>query len=308
MKLLLILSVCTFCLSAFAGASFGLDAQDFAVFASEKPLSFDSLLEALAKADVVFIGEEHDHKLGHELELAILKGVYAHNPSLMLSLEMFERDVQPVVDEYLTDQITETHFLQSSRPWPNYKTDYAPLLAFCKENHLPVVAANAPRRYVNIVSRKGQQALLELPKASKAFLPPLPYAMTLPESYARQLNELFSGAHDSASSSSSGQPAPNPAMPSAENMVQAQGLWDATMAYSLLQARRADRHREILQINGSMHSDSGYGIVDRLRKAAPRLKILLVTMRPEAHFPDFPAGKYAGVADFVILTRAESKK
>ena len=49
---------------------------------------------------------------------------------------------------------------QAARPWPNYKTDYAPLIAFCKAQKIPVLASNAPRRYVNIVSRKGQEALL----------------------------------------------------------------------------------------------------------------------------------------------------
>src|SRR3954467_8455063 len=68
-------------------------------------------------------------------------------------MEMFERDVQIVLDEYLSDLITEQHFLASSRPWGNYKTDYRPLVELAKEKHLDVIAANAPRRYVNMVSR-----------------------------------------------------------------------------------------------------------------------------------------------------------
>src|SRR5439155_27112377 len=121
------------------------------------------MLDELTRADVTFVGENHDHKLAHELELTVLKAVHARKTKTALSLEMFERDVQSVVDEYLGGLITESHFLQSSRPWPNYKTDYSPMVEFAKEQRLPVIAANAPRRYVNIVSRKGQTALLELP-------------------------------------------------------------------------------------------------------------------------------------------------
>ena len=38
----------------------------------------------------------------------------------------------------------------------------------------PVVAANAPRRYVSIVGRQGPDALLALPAQPLAGLPPLP--------------------------------------------------------------------------------------------------------------------------------------
>ena len=61
-------------------------------------------------------------------------------------MEMFERDAQIVLDEYLNDLITEKKFLDDSRPWENYKTDYRPLVEFARVNKLNVIAANAPRR------------------------------------------------------------------------------------------------------------------------------------------------------------------
>jgi uncharacterized iron-regulated protein len=92
---------------------------------------------------------------------------YGASRKAVLSLEMFERDVQTVINEYLKNQITETHFLAASRPWANYKTDYRPLVEFAKEKNLEVVAANAPRRYVNMVTRLGRASLdLLSPKQS----------------------------------------------------------------------------------------------------------------------------------------------
>lgn len=304
MKVCLLFAACMLLMGAVPTVCFALDKSDYAIFAQEKPQDFDAMIDALSKADVVFFGEEHDHKLGHAMELEILKALYARNSNLGFSLEMFERDTQLVLDEYLTDQITETQFLASARPWPNYKTDYRPLIEFCKEKKLPVVAANAPRRYVNIVSRKGQQALQALPKTSKSYLPPLPISMEIPDAYAKQLDALFSGAHNQGAPGT----APPPGMPSPENMKEAQALWDATMAKSVRDFHRRNSRRHILQINGSMHSDYGYGIVDRLKKSSPGLKILLVTMRPEESFPSLPAGKYAGIADFIILSRPEPAK
>jgi len=276
-----------------------LPSQDpgaFRVYAGAESRTLDQMLDDLAKADIVVIGENHDHKLGHELELAIFKGVHARKPKTALSLEMFERDVQPILDEYLAGHITESHFLQSARPWPTYKTDYAPMVEHARANKLPVIASNAPRRYVNIVSRKSQSALADLPHASKQNLAPLPFSMEIPPGYDLMLTNLFQGNH--------GQ---NPNMPPVENMKQSQALWDATMADSIVRFQRKNRGWTIVQVNGAGHSDHRYGLVDRLQKANPRLKIKTVTIKPEPAYPTLPTAKYNGIADYLILTPPDPK-
>jgi uncharacterized iron-regulated protein len=288
---------------ASAGISVTALAQsDPIVLGAAGRVTMDQMLDALAKADVVFVGEQHDHERGHALELELLKGLHARSPKTLLSLEMFERDVQPVVDEFLGGFITETHFLQSARPWPNYKTDYRPLVEFCKENGLPVVAANAPRRYVNLVSRKGQSGLDGLPKTSRAFLGRYPYSMDLPAGYDKMLTDLFGGAHNAQGRAVASN------MPSPENMKQAQALWDVTMADSIARARREHRGWKVMQVNGAGHSDHRYGIVDRLLRQSPGLKVAVVTILPDDAYPNPDASKYAGLADFVVLTPPDSKK
>lgn len=274
---------------------------EYHLYREGAPSTLEAVTKELANADVVFFGEQHDDRNGHALELALLQSLYAQNPHMVLSLEMFERDVQGVLDEYLHDYITETHFLQSSRPWPNYKDDYRPLIEFCKAHQIPVVAANAPRRYVNIVSRKGQSALGELPKSSRSYLAPLPYNMELPPEYDRQLTEIFGGAHDTADKKPV---APQPGMPDPALLKQAQGLWDATMADSIAHAARANRGRQILQINGAMHSDSRFGIAARLHALNPRLRIKIVTVRPDPGYPALPSGLPTGLADVIVVTPA----
>jgi uncharacterized iron-regulated protein len=274
----------------------------YQLYSNGAQVTLDAAVKELADADVVFFGEQHDDRNAHGLELALLEHLYAQNPHMMLSLEMFERDVQGVVDEYMDGYITETHFLQSSRPWPNYKEDYRPLVEFCKEHKLPVVAANAPRRYVNIVSRKGQAALLELPKTSRVYLAPLPYSMTIPPEYDRQLTEIFGAAHDTANSKPT--PAPQPGMPDPALLKQAQGLWDATMADSIARAARANRGRQILQVNGAMHSDNMFGIAARLHALNPHLRIKIITVRPDTAYPALPSGLPTGLADIIAVTPA----
>eukprot|EP00198_Chlamydomonas_reinhardtii_P012673 XP_001702010.1 predicted protein [Chlamydomonas reinhardtii] len=91
-----------------------------------------------------------------------------------LSLEMFEADVQHVMDEFLAGAIREADLVKDGRPWPNYQSDYRPLVMAAKEAGAPVVCANAPRRYVSLVGRSGAAALEALPPASRRHLPPLP--------------------------------------------------------------------------------------------------------------------------------------
>ncbi len=275
-----------------ASASLAANDGTLLVFSHSQTVTFDQMIESLSRADVVFVGEQHDHKRGHELELEVLKAIYAKNSSIALSLEMFERDVQMVLDEYLSDQISESSFLAASRPWPRYKTDYAPLVEFCKKNKLPVIAANAPRRYVSMVTRKGQSSLLDLRKEARSNLPRLPYSMVVPEGYDKALDEVFSN-HGSS---------PAAAVPSPSRMKESQMLWDATMADSVLRARSKTHAKVVLQMNGAMHSDSGYGIVDRLRQAAPRLRIVTVSIKTDDPYPNVDRSKYDKTADFVIVT------
>ena len=150
-------------------------------------VTLDSIVAAMADEDVVFIGESHNDLTGHLIEVELLTRAFTaysraytdedESRDVTLSLEMFERDVQYVLDEYLQDLITEDQFRKSSRPWTEYETDYRPLIEFAKQEGLGVIAANAPRRYANMVTRRGRDALLELSSHALATLPPLPYGI-----------------------------------------------------------------------------------------------------------------------------------
>ncbi len=294
-----------------------VEGTDYRVFSYGKPSTLRAVSEAMATADVVVVGEYHDHAVGHLLELELLKALHSAKRNTVLSLEFFERDVQDVLDEYLADQITQAHFLLSSRPWPTYKMDYSPLVEYCKANKLKVVAANAPRRYVNLVSRKGRSALDSLSAASRANLGPIPYSMDLAPGYARMLDDLFGGGHAAAapgvSTTKPERPVRNPpaqkaaqppmaAMPSAANMKESQALWDATMADSVVRALDSNPGATVIQMNGAGHSDFRYGLVDRIDRARQGLRICVITIKPDESFPELPLGKYLGIGDFVLLT------
>ena len=233
-----------------------------------KSVDLKTILAAAVKADVVFLGETHDDSVAHAIQYEVFKGVFekvGKSRKTKLSLEMFARDVQTIVDEYLGGMITEKHFLASSRPWGNYKTDYRPLVEFAKTNKLPVIAANAPRRYVNMVSRKGRASLDNLVPEAKQWLPPLPFDIASAK-YAAKFNAML-GGHGS------------------ENILDSQALWDASMSHAI--AVNLEKNGLIIHLNGSFHTANRLGTVEHLLKYKPGVNVVVITMTREKNFRAF---------------------
>ncbi len=272
-------------------------APNFRVFdAKGNPSSISELVTSLNGVDVVFLGEQHDDSVGHVLEFEIFKQAiadYGAHRKIALSMEMFERDVQIVVDEYLSNQITEAQFLASSRPWGNYKTDYRPLLELAKDKKLAVIAANAPRRYVNMVSRNGRDALNGLSKEAKIWIAPLPYGEPS-EAYAKKFKALMG-------------PSPEAQM-GIDKILGSQSLWDATMANSIAKYLKKNKGGLIVHLNGSFHTESRLGTVEHLPRYRSKAKVVVVTIRYEDDFKTFDKAKDSDLGDFVILTDAKQPR
>jgi uncharacterized iron-regulated protein len=280
-----------------------------------KPSNLDEITKAMQAQDVVFIGEEHDDPTAHALELELLRRAYTQygaaqsSPrAVALSLEMFERDVQTVLDEYAKNLITEPQFLEASRPWNNYRTDYRPLVEFARANQLPIIAANAPRRYVNRVSRLGRAALDVLSPTAKSWLAPLPYAEASP-AYARKFMQLMGAPHDESPIVKTSAPQTPHAMqtPHAnlKSLLDAQSLWDATMAYSIAEQLKRAPNSLVVQVNGKFHSQEHLGMPEHLARYHPGARSLVVTIISDEHFDGGNLrGAQQNAGDFVILTDA----
>src|SRR5687767_13761848 len=131
---------------------------------------FETMVAELARADVVFIGEQHDDPNTHRLEHALLEGLRRRRVAVTISLEMFERDVQEVLDKYLAGTISEAQFLQDGRPWPRYATDYRPLVELARTEGWSVVAANVPRRFASEVAKSGRSGVDGVPAADRGMV------------------------------------------------------------------------------------------------------------------------------------------
>lgn len=268
--------------------------ENFRVYAPDgSARTMDELIAALDGVEVVFLGEEHDDPVAHFLEAEILRLAHARATAAkrptVLSLEMFERDVQTVVDEYLAGLISEKHFMSSSRPWGRYATDYKPMVEFAKANKFAVIAANPPGRYANRVARLGRASLDDLSAEARAWLPPLPYGDPDP-AYAAKFKALMG---EGTGPSSPHGPA---------YLVDAQVLWDAGMGYSIAGALMRQPGALVVHVNGGFHSEERMGAPTQLMRYRPGTRFLTVAMVSGRGFPNFDVSKLGKLGDYVIVT------
>lgn len=269
---------------------------------TRRETTFEHMASRLGSAKVVFFGEQHDDPRTHAAEVELLHALAGTGRPVIVSLEMFERDVQGTLDEYLTGRITEADFLARSRPWPRYATDYRGIVELAKARGWRVLAANVPRPMASAVGRAGLAVLdtLSVPARHNAAR-----ELSCPnDDYrARFLAEMR--GHSAGSSAS---PQPGDTLPTvvAERFYLAQCLKDETMAESIVRALRdAPRDAIAVHYNGSFHSDYGQGVAARVTRREPGWKMAIVTAIPARDPALTPVAPHAGRADFLIFTRRD---
>ena len=267
---------------------------------TDKEVTLNDIAEDMKNYDVLFFGEEHNDSVAHYLENKMFEMLYQKfTNNITLSMEMFDRDVQTVMNEYLKGYIREKNFTKDARAVSNYK-DYKPMVEFAKNNKLDIICANAPTRYTNLANRKGQKALMELPDESKKYFAPLPYDTASGKHYEK-LMKLTS--HDATSTNDTTVKKMPPMMPMGGfNLIMGQSLWDATMAYSISEYLKENREKKVMQVNGRFHSDEGFAIVTQLKKYSPETKSLIISAVTDDSFPNIDWNKHKHLGDYIIIT------
>ncbi|MGL6370920.1 ChaN family lipoprotein [Aeromonas hydrophila] len=242
-------------------------------------LTLEQALARVADADIVLVGELHTHPAVHLLQARMLAGLAADGRPLVLSMEQFSRADQPVLDAYLAGRIGEAALIRDGNAWPNYQSDYRPLVEFAKAHHLPVIAANAPKPLVSCVGQEGPAWLEQLPASRRS---QLAHTLTLGDDPYRQ--KFMASLHHGDADSNA-------------RRFAAQTSWDDTMAESMVDYLRSHPGQRIMHIAGNFHVEGGLGLASRIASRNPDLKVALVV--PELTTPQAGDGQPAAgrVAD-----------
>lgn len=285
-------------LPLFAAAQ-KLDERNYRIYSVKlgKEVTLKEVVSDMENYDVLLFGEEHNDSVTHFLENATLELLHLKfGADLTLSLEMFDRDVQPVMDEYLQGFLHEKYFIKDARAWSNYR-DYKPMVTFARSKQMDVICANAAHRYTNLVGRAGFKALEILPDESKKNIAPIPYD-TASGKYYQKLTALWHSPTDDD--------AAKPAMhtPKNFNMILSQSLWDATMAYSITeyQKQKKNKDKKIMHVNGRFHSDEHFAVATQIEKYNSKLRVMVVSAAADDAFPAINWENYKKNGEYIIIT------
>jgi uncharacterized iron-regulated protein len=274
----------------FVSVAFKTDKPAYYLFNKEgKDVKYDKMLKESAEADIVLFGESHDNPISHWLQLELTKDLYeAKKDKLVLGAEMFESDNQVILNEYLEGKISLSSFESEARLWPNYKTDYKPLVEFAKANNLNFVASNVPRRYASLVNKSGFEGLDELSDEAKAFLPPLPVKYDANLNCYKSMMEMEGmGAHVTP------------------NFPKAQAIKDATMAHFIL--KNWSKGQLLIHYHGSYHSENFESIYWYLKQANPDLNIVTIHTVSQDDVTEL-SEENKGKADYTICVDEDMTK
>lgn len=202
-------------------------------------LDFEALAARLAQKRVVMIGEVHDRYDHHLNQLELICRLHRRHPDLAIGLEFFQQPFQDPLDAYVERHIDTREMLVKTEYYNRWQFDYrlyAPILEFAREQGIPVVALNAPQEISSKVAREGISALSD---AERAQLPAQLDHNNLP-GYRKRLRAVF-------------EQHPEIQHMSFDKFVEAQLLWDETMAERAARYLKAHPQRFLVVLAGDGH-------------------------------------------------------
>ena len=251
-------------------------------------ITFGELIDRITESEVVFVGEIHNCPITHWLELMIAQALYEHHGKrLVMGAEMLESDTQLILDEYMQRLISPERFGTEGRLWDNYETDYHPIVFFAKENHIPFVATNVPRRYANSVNNHGLGILDSLSEEAKRYIAPLP----IPFEYDEEQSQATFGMMAMLGHGGD-----------TRRLAEAQAVKDATMGWFI--ARNLKEGDRFLHFNGNFHSDFHGGIIPYLERYRPGTRVVTIASVRQSEINRLDK-EQMGRADFYICVPEE---
>lgn len=256
------------------------------------------MLAAVTDARIVYVGETHDNPAAHRVQLAVIEAMNERWPGLVsIGMEMFTRGQQPVLDRWVSGELSEKAFLKEADWYSTWSMDFAyyrDILLYARDHRVPVIGLNAEKALIKTV---GKSPAGEFSAEERERLP----EMDMSDPYQTAMVKAIYGGHAAGANRLDG-------------FQRVQTLWDETMAETvashLLTCLEGSRRMVVLA--GGNHVRYGFGIPRRVFRRLPTSYLLVGSHEveiPESKkdrlmdvtMPPFPMTPY----DFVVYTAYE---
>jgi carboxypeptidase Q len=201
---------------------------------------------ALAASRAVCVGESHKNPHHHWAQLRVVQEI--GGSGWALGMEMFQRPVQGVLDDFRAGTIDEAALLSRSGWADRWGYDYGlyrPMIEVARARKMGLLALNAPQELTKKVAHQG---LVSLSPEERATVPELDLKNEAHRSYFQDAMQ----GHDMGDSDF-------------ENFYAAQVLWDETMADTAWRWLAAGAERRVVILAGTGHCHDS-AIPGRLRR------------------------------------------
>lgn len=258
---------------------------EFAVFSAKdgRELGWGEFIDRLLAADIVCVGETHDSELHHQVQLRVIRSIYAFDESLGVGMEMFQTPFQDALDRYVEGVTDEKTFLEETEWAKRWGFDwglYRPIVEFCRRNGIGLAALNAPAELTRKIGMGGWDSLT---RAEKRRLGKVDFGV---KKHREHWFELLSSMHGSRTPSPEQQ----------ERSYQVMATWDSVMAASTARFKKDRGVRRMVVVAGSGHAGFRFGIPSRAARLTGGKALIVAVDAGDGAPAD-------GDADFVVKVK-----
>lgn len=223
-----------------------------------EPIQYDRVLDDLATANVIYLGERHTLSRHHDIQAQVVRDLAKRNVPLLLGIEMMEQPNQDSLDKYCRGEIDFEELAKVTKwkkRWRNYQ-QYKEVLEAAKQAGAPIVALNARAETIRSVARSGG-----LDGLDEKLRKELPEEIQLDDQVYKKVLLPQMQSHMAAS--------PERLRP----MIEAQICRDEAMADTLCNflKTKQGKGRTAIVLCGAGHVAHGLGTPARVRRRMPEL-------------------------------------
>lgn len=229
-------------------------------------IPFSSMIDDMAKASVVYVGEQHDNPVHHDLQLRVIRTLHERRIPVAIGLEMFSAASQNALDRWVSGRSSTSRFRKEyERQWNMPWDLYAGIFRYARRERIPMVGLNIPRELTKKVAREGFESLTA---GERRAIPP-GITCELDDAYMTMVRRAFA-THDTGDKAF-------------RHFCEAQILWNRSMAYYLVEFMKKEPKRVMVVVTGNGHAMRGgmpreverfrKGIVQRILLSDPQREI-----------------------------------
>ena len=229
-------------------------------------MSFDRMVQEMLASRIVHVGETHDALAMHEIQLRVIRALYARDRHLAIGMEMVPVTLQETLNKWTAGILTKEEFLREIRWYVTWNFNfgyYEKIFDFAREHRLPIYALNAPREVISKIRMRGWDALAD---EEKAFFPGPPDVSNMDHrTLIRTVFESTDIPHAME----------GPGLDQVfEGLYRSQSAWDEVMGQNAVLAAEAEGRRVVVCV-GSGHLLYNLGLN---RRAYERSKLPFKTV------------------------------